>query len=1064
MRDPDRHAFRCGIFLMLIVSVVADARGQQIAIPRIEQMPRKPSPYLMRDWKQVALGYDSLAFNLSKTGQYLPLVFLNTSTVNYPGEMSFGLSSYVGDGRSTGEAINVLPAVVGATLCGVDKKAQFGRNWARMCQEYFNNRPEEDVYLNGAEATSGDDWWYDVMPNVFFYQLYSRYPTEGDFQRQFRMVADRWNAAVFAMGGRLTPWSHPNLNHRGWRLASMTPNNETPHEPEAGGAIAWLLYAAAKETDEPAYRYAAELCLEELTAYGWSPAYELQLSYGTLAAARMNAELGTQLNVEKMVNWCFDVSPLRSWGAMVGRWGAYDCSGLIGEVNGTSDYAFAMNTFEQIGALVPLVRYDPRFSRAIGKWVLNAANASRLFYANYLPEANQDSRSWSALYDPSSWLAHEALRQSGPGSVSPYATGDAMGGGWAPTNLSLYSSSHVGILGAIIDTTEVPGVLKLDLLATDYFHAPAYPSYLFYNPDSVARQVTLDVGGEARDLYDAVGRSFIARGVAGPTAIQVPPDGAVLAVLAPAGGVVTYDQEQLLVDGVVVDYHSGVLPANFRPHVKGFAAATSTVYIDGMTRLYCTATDRDGDTLAYAWSANGGTLSGTGPSVFWAAPATTGSFSIGCRVADSRGAVDSALLAIAVVDSPLSQPVIQDLRARPGMVDPGGATTIACTASDPAGYPLSYSWTAARGSLQPLDSTAVWTAPDNTGDMVVVCEVTNTVGGRVVDSITIPVRDFSNPSTGPPILDLRFDGDTRDASGFGNHGTQTDVLFVADRFGGAASAAGFNGATSNVRIPNSSSLSVDSAITVSLWVKSGLLFNREMFLVSHGSWQNRWKISIAPERRIRWTVKTASGVKDVDSRTLMTTSGYLCVTGVYSGSDLLIYVDGELERFTSLSGPILTPNIDLLVGQMLPGDANYNFQGVVDDLLIYPYALTYPQVVELYNRTVPVAEDLPAVPLRHRLLGNYPNPFNGETVCRFEISERTGVKLGVYDLLGRHVVTLVDEEKDPGVYSVRFDGRNLASGVYVYRLEVRPLDSAIGRDSRNGAGTSSETQRMLLMK
>ena len=203
--------------------------------------------------------------------------------------------------------------------------------------------------------------------------------------------------------------------------------------------------------------------------------------------------------------------------------------------------------------------------------------------------------------------------------------------------------------------------------------------------------------------------------------------------------------------------------------------------------------------------------------------------------------------------------------------------------------------------------------------MVVVCEVTNTVGGSVVDSMTIPVRDFSNPSTGPPVLDLRFGGDTRDASGFGNHGTPTDVVFVADRFGGAAGAAGFNGATSNVRVPNSSSLSVDSAITVSLWVKSGLLFNREMFLVSHGSWQNRWKISVTPERRIRWTVKTVNGVKDVDSRTLMTTSEYLCVTGVYSGSDLLIYVDGELERFTSLSGPMLTPTIDLLVGQMLPG-------------------------------------------------------------------------------------------------------------------------------------------------
>ena len=501
-----------------------------------------------------------------------------------------------------------------------------------------------------------------------------------------------------------------------------------------------------------------------------------------------------------------------------------------------------------------------------------------------------------------------------------------------------------------------------------------------------------------------------------------------------------------------------------RPRVKGFAPSASPVYINGSTQVCCTASDRDGDTIAYVWSASGGAISGNGPTVSWTAPAATGTFMIACRVVDGHGAVDSAFLTIEVVDSPLSQPVIRDLRARPGVVDPGGVTTIACTASDPGGFPLSYAWTSAWGVVQPLDSAAIWTAPDSVGNMVVVCVVTNSQGGTAVDSITIPVRDFSGPSTGPPVLDLRFDGDTGDASGFGNHGTATNVLFVADRFGNAGRAAGFNGATSKVSIPNSPSLNVDSAITVSLWARSGLLFNREMFLVSHGSWQNRWKMSITPERRVRWTVKTDAGVKDVDSRTLMTAGEYLCLTGVYSGSDLLLYVNGEMERFVPMSGRILTPGIDLLVGQMLPGDANYNFQGVVDGVLIYPYALTYPQVVELYNSTVPVADEPPALPLHHGLLGNYPNPFNGATVCRYRIASRTGVRLAVYDLLGRQVTMLVDEEQEAGTYEVRFDGRNLASGVYVLRLTVRPPEGAAGPIPESGSGAIAETRVMLLMK
>jgi hypothetical protein len=70
----------------------------------------------------------------------------------------------------------------------------------------------------------------------------------------------------------------------------------------------------------------------------------------------------------------------------------------------------------------------------------------------------------------------------------------------------------------------------------------------------------------------------------------------------------------------------------------------------------------------------------------------------------------------------------------------------------------------------------------------------------------------------------------------------------------------------------------------------------------------------------------------------------------------------------------------------------------------------------------------------------------------------------VYDLLGREVAVLVDEVQGPGEYAVRFDGRNLPSGVYYYRLTVRPVDAGTGRDSRSGGGEFVETRRMLLIR
>ncbi len=69
-------------------------------------------------------------------------------------------------------------------------------------------------------------------------------------------------------------------------------------------------------------------------------------------------------------------------------------------------------------------------------------------------------------------------------------------------------------------------------------------------------------------------------------------------------------------------------------------------------------------------------------------------------------------------------------------------------------------------------------------------------------------------------------------------------------------------------------------------------------------------------------------------------------------------------------------------------------------------------------------------------LQNYPNPFNPVTVISFSIAEKSFVTLTVYDLLGREVNTLVNQNKESGSYSVRFDASSLSSGVYIYRLET----------------------------
>ncbi len=96
-----------------------------------------------------------------------------------------------------------------------------------------------------------------------------------------------------------------------------------------------------------------------------------------------------------------------------------------------------------------------------------------------------------------------------------------------------------------------------------------------------------------------------------------------------------------------------------------------------------------------------------------------------------------------------------------------------------------------------------------------------------------------------------------------------------------------------------------------------------------------------------------------------------------------------------------------------------------------------------------VGEPVDDLPRDFAIEQNYPNPFNPSTSITFHIPEHGLVLLKVFDVLGREVVTLVNEEKSPGSYSIRWDALNVSSGVYLARLE--------------SAG-KTQVRRMLLMK
>jgi photosystem II stability/assembly factor-like uncharacterized protein len=111
----------------------------------------------------------------------------------------------------------------------------------------------------------------------------------------------------------------------------------------------------------------------------------------------------------------------------------------------------------------------------------------------------------------------------------------------------------------------------------------------------------------------------------------------------------------------------------------------------------------------------------------------------------------------------------------------------------------------------------------------------------------------------------------------------------------------------------------------------------------------------------------------------------------------------------------------------------------------------------------PVSNEIPD---KFFLYQNYPNPFNPSTKIKFDITlplrtseeETEGVKLSIYDILGKKISTLVNGQLKPGSYEIEWDASNYPSGVYYYRLEACPSDRFNRSDGYN------ETKKMVLIK
>jgi Subtilase family/Secretion system C-terminal sorting domain len=208
---------------------------------------------------------------------------------------------------------------------------------------------------------------------------------------------------------------------------------------------------------------------------------------------------------------------------------------------------------------------------------------------------------------------------------------------------------------------------------------------------------------------------------------------------------------------------------------------------------------------------------------------------------------------------------------------------------------------------------------------------------------------------------------------------------------------------------------------------------------------------------------------------LATTSENLLFTGNWDTTGMTMVFSGSV---TSLDAPgwaeiQLTTPFYFTSNQNLMVSIGRDFQQYVNTYPRYAYTSTstnyqsrrgqsdtqYPvSLTQSYNRAniqfeisflTNVNNNLTSIPETFSLSQNYPNPFNPSTKINYELPKSNFVLLKIYNVLGKEVATLVNEKQNAGAYSVEFNGSNLSSGIYFYKIQ---------------SGEFSDVKRMVLIK
>ena len=289
---------------------------------------------------------------------------------------------------------------------------------------------------------------------------------------------------------------------------------------------------------------------------------------------------------------------------------------------------------------------------------------------------------------------------------------------------------------------------------------------------------------------------------------------------------------------------------------------------------------------------------------------------------------------------------------------------------------------------------------------------------------------------------------TADVSGNGNDGTiwESGVTWTTDTPTGNGYALQFADELGAVDIGDPEILQIVGDITLAAWIKTGAATGQWHNIIAkgHGTGEIVLRLDGNAQPSQIWcgSYDTADHmVKSYDLEGELDT--WIHLVGTYdSGLELwTLYINGEwVSETPDPVGAVTVSDRGWAIGARASEDGTYpterHYTGCIDDVRIYDVPMSESDALALYQISTKVEQNNLSLPEQYNLSQNYPNPFNPTTTITYTLKANDKVILSVYDLTGHEVAVLVDGVQTAGNHDVQFDGANLASGMYFYKLQT----------------------------